>query len=268
MIPHDYHMHTEYSPDSRAPMELMCLSAIEKGIPEIGFTEHYDLHPDEWPRNWFKPRPWFNELRRCRELFNGQLTIRAGLEVGEPHLFPDETRAMAASLPFDYILGSLHWVGRLSVFDRAFFQRSAAEAYTEYFLELEHMTRAGGFDILSHLDVPTRLGAVVYGGYDPAPYEAAIRPVLRNCIEAGIALDINTSAMRGRAKVLNPGETILRWYVEMGGRHVTLGSDAHHPDQIGGYLYDALAAIRAAGLTHLTFFEKRQPRLVPLPAYA
>ncbi len=82
MIPHDYHMHTEYSPDSRAPMELMCLSAIEKGIPEIGFTEHYDLHPDEWPRNWFKPRPWFNELRRCRELFNGQLTIRAGLEVG------------------------------------------------------------------------------------------------------------------------------------------------------------------------------------------
>ncbi|MBP7694823.1 MAG: histidinol-phosphatase HisJ family protein [Anaerolineales bacterium] len=258
-------MHTEYSPDSRAPMELMCLSAIERRIPEIGFTEHYDLHPDEWPRDWFKPKPWFAELRRCQERYAGQLVIRAGVELGEPHLFAEEARALLAAYPFDYALGSLHRVGRLSIFDRAYFNRSAATAYGEYFLELEQMTRAGGFDILSHFDVPTRLGAVVYGGYDPRPYEGFIRPVLQNCIVQGIALDVNTAAMRGRAKVLNPGLEILRWYAEMGGRRVTLGSDAHHPEQLGGFLDDALAAIRAAGLTHLTFFEKRQARLVPLP---
>ena len=268
MIPQDYHMHTEYSPDSKTPMELMCLSAIEKGIPEIGFTEHYDLHPEEWPRDWFKPRPWFNELRRCRELFHGRLIIRAGVELGEPHLYAEEVRALTAGQPFDYLLGSLHWVGRRNIFDRAYFERSATEAYGEFFLELEEMTRAGGFDILSHFDVPTRLGAVVYGGYDPRPYEGLIRPVLRNCIQRGIALDVNTSAMRGRAKVLNPGLEILRWYVELGGRRVTLGSDAHHPDQVGSHLDEALAAIRAAGLTHLTFFENRQARLVPLPAQA
>ncbi len=266
MIPQDYHMHTEYSVDSKTPMEVMCLSAVEKGIPEIGFTEHHDLHADEWPRDWFKPKPWFLELRRCREIFDGELTIRAGVEIGEPHLFPDETRALLAAHPFDYALGSLHWVGRANIFDKAYFQRPADEAYREFFIELERMTRLGGFDILSHFDVPVRTGFSVYGSYDPTRYEDVIRPVLRNCIEHGIALDINTSAMRGRAKVLNPGVEILRWYVELGGQRVTLGSDAHHPDHIGLHLDQALAAVRAAGLTHLTFFEKRKPRLVPIPA--
>lgn len=266
MIPHDYHLHTVFSPDSQAPMELMCHSAVAQGVPEIGFTEHHDLHPDEWPRDWFKPKPWFAELARCRERFAGQLIIRAGVEIGEPHLFAAEARALLAAHPFDYALGSLHRVGRLSIFDQAYFERPAAEAYGEFFLELEVMTRAGGFDILSHFDVPTRVGATLYGGYDPRPYEGLIRPVLANCIAHGIALDINTSGLRRRVPVLNPGLEILRWYAAMGGRRVTLGSDAHRPDHLGQGLDQALAALRAVGLTHLTFFEKRQARLVPLPA--
>lgn len=266
MIPHDYHMHTEYSPDSKAPMDVMCRSAIAQGIPEIGFTEHYDLAPQEWPRDWFKPRPWFDELRRCRERFHGQLIIRAGVEIGEPHRFAEQARALADGHPFDYLLGSLHWVGPQNVFERSFFERPAAEAYGAFFVELERMTRAGGFDILSHFDVPARLGAVVYGGYDPRPFEALIRPVLANCIQHGIALDVNTAALRGRARVLTPGLDILRWYVQMGGQRVTLGSDSHHPDQVGSHLDEALAAVRAAGLSHLTFFEGRRARLVPLPA--
>lgn len=265
MIPQDYHLHTEYSPDSKAPMEVMCLSALEKNIPEIGFSEHYDLHPDEWPRDWFKPNPWFAELRRCREVYGDQLTIRAGIEVGEPHRFQAETQALLDRYSFDYVLGSLHWVGRKNIFDKAYFQRPADEAFGEFFVELEKMTRTGGFDILSHFDVPVRTGFGVYGSYDPRRYEALIRPVLKNCIERGVALDVNTSAMRGRAKVLNPGVDILRWYAEMGGERVTLGSDAHHPDHVGSHLDEALAAIRAAGLTHLTFFERRRPRLTPLP---
>ena len=71
--------------------------------------------------------------------------------------------------------------------------------------------------------------------------------------------------MRRRAQTLTPGLQILRWYAQMGGERVTLGSDAHRPDQIGLHLPEALAAARAAGLKYLTFFERRQPRLVPLP---
>ena len=158
MIPHDYHIHSQFSADSHASMEEMCMSAVLLGIPEIGFAEHYDLHPDEKPRDWFRLEPWLAELQRCRHEYDGQLTIRAGIEVGEPHLFQEAMQAMLASAPFDYAIGSLHWVGRSTVFDRAYFQRPAEEAFGLYFEELERMTKAGGFDVLGHFDVLIRTG--------------------------------------------------------------------------------------------------------------
>jgi histidinol-phosphatase (PHP family) len=126
------------------------------------------------------------------------------------------------------------------------------------------MTRIGGFDVLGHLDVPVRTGFDIYGGYDPRAHEEVIRPVLRNCIARGIALDVNTSALRRDARVLMPGLEILRWYVEMGGERVTLGSDAHRPEQVASHFGTAVAAVKAAGLAAVTQFVLRQPRLIPV----
>jgi histidinol-phosphatase (PHP family) len=263
-------MHSNFSCDCRATMAEMCQSAIAKGISEIGFTEHYDLYPDEPQRDWFKLDEWAAELERCRAQFGGNLTIRAGIEIGEPHLFQAEAQAMLQRYPFDYALGSLHWVGRQIIFDQEFFRRPADEAFRMYFEELERVTRAGRFDILSHFDAVMRVGYEVYGEYDPRRYESAIRSVLRNCIENGIALDINTAALRRKvqtqhaASLLTPGPDILGWYVEMGGDRVTFGSDAHRPEQVGFRLDVALQATRAAGLKYVTQFDQRQARFIPL----
>jgi len=265
MIPHDYHMHSDFSCDCKASMAEMCRGAIEKGVPEIGFTEHYDLHPGESCPDWFQPEPWWAELERCRAEFAGRLTIRAGIEIGEPHIYRDEARAILVRYPFDYALGSLHWVGPESVFDTHYFQSHPAdEAFRAYFVELERVAHAGGFDSLSHFDVPVRTAFPVYGEYDPRRYEDVIRPVLRNCIEHGIALDLNTAALRRKANVLTPGPDILRWYVEMGGERITLGSDAHRPEHVGLHLDVALEAARAAGLKYVTHFEGRQVRMVKI----
>jgi histidinol-phosphatase (PHP family) len=264
-IPQDYHMHSNFSCDCESPMAMMCRSAIARGIPEIGFTEHHDLHPGDPNRNWFKPQGWWAELERCRAEFAGQLTIRAGIEIGEPHIYAEEARAVVSQLPFDYLLGSLHWVGADSVFDPNYFRKHPAEVtYLAFFEELERMTRVADFDILSHLDVPVRTAHAIYGGYDPQPYEDAIRPVLRNCIERGIALDLNTAALRRAANIMTPGPTILRWYVEMGGERVTLGSDAHQPNHVGSHLDVAIELAKAAGLRYVTQFERRQPRMILL----
>lgn len=266
MIPQDYHVHSEFSCDCQASMAEMCRGALAKGVREIGFTEHFDLHPAEPQRDWFRLEPWVEALEACRAAFGRQgLIIRAGIELGEPHLFPAEAQALLASYPFDYALGSLHWVGPDSVFDLDYFYaRPEAEAYGLYFDELARVVEAGGFDVLSHLDVPVRAGAVAYGRYDPCEHEAGIRRVLAACIARGIALDLNTAALYRRAARLTPGLEILRWYAAMGGERVTLGSDAHRPDHVGRGLKKALDAARAAGLKHLTFFERRQPRLAPI----
>lgn len=265
MIPHDYHMHTRFSADSKAAMSDMCAAAVARGIPEIGFTEHYDLHPDENPRDWLNLDQWARELERCRAEFAGRLVIRAGIEIGEPHLFAQEAREMLARYPFDYALGSLHWVGSDNVFMADYFERTPEEAYGAYFEELERMTRTGDFQILSHLDVPVRTAFGIYGSYDPVPFEARIRPVLRNCIDRGIALEINAGTLRRSAAILTPSLPILEWYAEMGGLHLTLGSDAHRPEHVGAGLDAALSAARTAGLTHLTRFEKLQGQLLVIP---
>ena len=265
MIPHDYHMHTRFSADSNAAMSDMCAAAVARGIPEIGFTEHYDLHPDENPRDWLNLDRWVEELERCRGEYAGRLIIRAGIEIGEPHLFVREAGEMLARYPFDYALGSLHWVGSGNVFMAAYFERTPEEAFGSYFEELERMTRTGDFHILSHLDVPVRTAFAIYGSYDPLSFEALIRPVLRNCIDRGIALEINAGTLRRSAGILTPGLPILEWYAEMGGLHLTLGSDAHRPEHVGSGLDAALAAARKAGLRYLTRFEGRQGQLIPMP---
>ncbi len=263
---HDYHMHTHFSCDCKATMTEMCMSAIAQEIPEIGFTEHYDLHPQEPCRDWFRPDPWWAEIERCRAEFAGRLIIRAGIEVGEPHIFGKDLADLLARYPFDYVLGSLHWVGRDSMFDINYFKNHPSEiAYSTFFVELEKMTRIGAFDILSHFDVLTRTAHAVYGEYNASDYEDLIRPVLRNCIDQGIALDLNTSALRKRANVLTPNLDILRWYVELGGERVTLGSDAHKPIDIGSHLDVAIAIAKEAGLRYLTYFAGRKAELRPMP---
>ncbi len=267
MIPQDYHMHSNFSADCQTPMAGMCRSAIRRGIPEIGFSEHYDLHADEPYRDWFRPTDWWAELERCRSEFAGQLTIRAGIEVGEPHLFATEVQQLLSSLPFDYVLGSLHWVGRESVFHPSYFHaRTIDQVYDHFFEELIKMTAIGGFDILSHFDVPIRTAFAIHGPYDPRRHQEAIREVLRNCIGRGIALDLNTAALRRAANVLTPAPEILAWYVELGGERVTLGSDAHNPDDLGAHLPVALRLAQAAGLRYLTHFANRQATLLPIPA--
>ncbi|MBI3242506.1 MAG: histidinol-phosphatase HisJ family protein [Chloroflexi bacterium] len=266
-IPHDYHMHSDFSCDCKFPMAEMCRSAVENSIPEIGFTEHYDLHPGETCRDWFKLEAWAAELERCRQTFAGRLIIRAGIEIGEPHIYQTEAQAMLQRYPFDYVLGSLHWVGPETIFDPNYFRsRTADEAFRQFFEELEAVTRVGGFDILSHFDVPVRTASEVYGpqAYDPCNYEDCIRPVLKNCIERGIALDINTKGLRSKCNVLTPGLDILRWYVEMGGERITLGSDSHQPKFVGADCEVAMDTARSAGLKYVMQFEKRDARFVKI----
>jgi histidinol-phosphatase (PHP family) len=266
MIPQDYHMHSNFSGDCVATMASMCQAAIDQGIPEIGFTEHYDLHPLESIRDMFRPEPWFAEVERCRADFGDRLTIRAGIEIGEPHIYREEAQAMLTRCPFDYVLGSLHWVGNDSVFDPKFFRAyPEQQAYALFFEELERMTRLGGFDSLSHLDVPLRTAHDVYGrNYDPRQHEDAIRAVLQNCIDKGIALDLNTAALRLRANVLTPRLEILQWYAQMGGERVTLGSDAHRPVNVGSHLDEALRIAWEAGLRYTTHFTRRKAELRPM----
>jgi histidinol-phosphatase (PHP family) len=264
-IPFDYHMHSNFSSDSDASVRAMCESAIQKGIPEIGLAEHYDLHPKERNPIFYRPEAWWGEIKRVRKSLDGKLILRAGVEIGEPHRFPGEVATLLNRYPYDFAIGSLHYVGNDFMFDNKFLERRGAdEIMRSYFLELGEMTRAPQFDILGHMDVPVRNGRPIWGSYDPRRYEALVRTVLQNCIDRGIALDVNSGGLRKPANNLMPDLLILCWYREMGGQRLTLGSDAHAPADVGLHLDQALKFIRESGLRFITRYERRQASLVPL----
>ena len=118
-IHQDYHIHTNFSCDCEVSMTEMCRAALERGIPQIGFTEHFDLFPHDPCYAFFQADAWWEELNQCRDAYKGSLTIRAGIELGEPHVFPRDIQDLLDSFPWDYALGSLHWVDDHNVFDDA-----------------------------------------------------------------------------------------------------------------------------------------------------
>lgn len=256
----DYHVHSNASCDTQVTMAEMCQAALGLGMTEIAFTEHFDLHPLDYCVNFYKPDEYFEKLENARRVFAPQgLTIRAGVEVGEYHLYHDMVKPVLDAWPYDLVLGSLHWVGNDSVFDPKYFSaHPPQDTITAYFTELLALVRFGGFDVLAHSDVFKRVAYTVYGQYNAEEWEDLIRPVWQACIEQGIGIEVNTAALRREVSQLHPSLEALRWYREMGGDRLTFGSDGHQPDHLGYGFNTARDLVRAAGFTRMCCYEKRQ----------
>ncbi len=239
----------------------MCRAAISSGVAEIGFSEHYDLIPADPCFDFYDVSGWWQEIERCRTEFDGNLTIYAGIELGEPHRYRNEMQAILNDFPWDFALGSLHWVGDELIFDRDYFARDPDLAYRGYFRELREMAETAPFDILAHMDVVKRFGFDVYGSFEPERYESEIRAVLRAVADRGLALEINSSQLRRPVAQSSPDRPVIDWFREEGGKWITLGSDAHQPEHVGHGLEAGAAAARAAGFEGIARFRKRLPEL-------
>lgn len=253
-------MHTHFSPDSKQTMETICERAIERGIGEIAITDHFDLIECDDGNEFYDPEAYFKSLEEVREKYEGRLTIRAGVEIGEPHRFQERTNALLDAYPYDFVIGSLHWVGDQLILSSGYFEgRDAIDAYRSYFEEMLEMVKVGRFDIVGHIDVGKRYGYDVHGHYDVTPFEEELREIYRVLVERGKGIEINQGSLRRKVEEPAPNSIGLQWYREEGGEILTLGSDAHNPDAIGYCLSSAIEMAQNAGFSHLTGYAGRNP---------
>ncbi len=254
----DYHVHTDNSMDCKAPMATMCEAAVAIGIQELAFTDHLNSHTLDMDLGYYNADHYFEDIERCRAMFP-DLTIRAGVEVGEPHRFWKRVQPILDSYPYDLVLGSVHWVGNESVFDANYYRaRQPQDAFAAYFSEMARMVEHGGFDIAAHIDVVKRTSFGVYGAFDTHQFQDMLCAVWSACLKANITPEINTRSLRLPCAELHPATDALRWYAEMGGKRLTFGSDAHHPESVGGGMIAARDSALAAGLKHVSLFEGRK----------
>lgn len=156
----DMHIHTTFSPDGKSSMEEQCIKAIEIGIPIICFTDHVDFNSSEInvgriinkASTNFDVSEYFYEVNRLRRIYNS-IQILIGIEFSEPHLFPTEFEDYR-SMPFDYILGSIHHCYG-SVFPGAK-NIEESKAIDEYYNLMLKSIQTCEFQAMAHIDFPRR----------------------------------------------------------------------------------------------------------------
>ncbi len=229
-------------------MEKSCERALEVGLPAIAFTEHADWALVHESQHAVDIEGYFESVERCRAKFPN-LRILTGVELGEPHWFPDETKALLAAGPLDQVLGSIHCI-RLEggMLDASQFRLRPGidfpAAVREYLREVLAMVDSGQpFETLAHLDYPKRYWLDGLAPYKEGDYEAEIRAILKAAARTGRVLEVNTT----RGDTLCPDITVVRWWREVGGQAVQYGSDAHQPDKVAEGFRVATQMVEAAG---------------------
>lgn len=239
-------------------MEAACQAAIARGIDEIAFTDHLDFGPEDLPGR-FPKSEYLAAIEACRTRYGDQLTVRAGIEVGEPHIFVEQASEIVGTDDFDVVLGSAHYaVGMKAAWLEDFFEQPLRQAYGSYFSQVVDLAAEGDFDVLTHIDLVKRDARKFGKAYDgPEPYGDMIRTALRSLVERGKGLELNTSPLRRGQPEPCPSLKILRWYRDLGGEILVVGSDAHTPDAVGAHLDLAVEMARSAGFGRLATFEER-----------
>jgi histidinol-phosphatase (PHP family) len=265
-LPLDAHLHTDLSPDADVPIDVYAALAIERGVTELAITDHLDFDPRA-PA--FEPDFGLRErvVRDAAERWGDRVAIRFGVEITYERRFEDDIRQHLADHRYDYTIGSVH-AGADSPYlpdrvGRWIEGRPLPEIVGPYLDEVLAAVRSGLFDTIGHLDYVKRW---LVPHVDPSAFAAApdlYEPVLAAMVEAGVALEVNSSGLRQAAHEAYPAPWVVRRFRELGGGRVTTGTDTHRAHSFGFGLADAYATIAAAGLD--VVWIRRGPREARLP---
>ena len=268
-LPLDAHLHTDLSPDSDVPIDVYAAAALERGIAELAITDHVDFEPGAPAFEYASFAERERVVREAAERWGPRgVAIRFGVELTYDRSWESDIRDHLARHAYDFTIGSVHdrvhspyHASRV----RAWVQgRSLAEIVEPSFSEVEAAARSGLFDTLGHLDVVKRYLHPHVSTSDLAAAPELYEPILRALVESGTALEVNTSGLRHPVAETYPAAPIVARFRELGGRAVSVGSDAHRRDHFAWALAEGYQEAAAAGFEALSFRRGGDRVRVPL----
>lgn len=253
----DYHMHTSFSKDCNIPMEKMIIKAISLNMEEICFTDHVD-YGLEIKDNCDYPS-YFLKLCELKEKYKDKITIKQGIEFGVQTHTIDKYVKDTNEYDFDFILLSVHQIDNLEFSNQAFQKNKTQEEinilYYKYLLKIVQSYKE--YSVLAHLDVIKRYDK--FGVYPDDKVMSIIDEILKTVIKDQKGIEVNTKSFKFGLNDLMPSTKILTRYNELGGKIVTIGSDAHHRARIYDNFENTIEQLKEIGFTHHCTFDKLKP---------
>lgn len=249
----DYHLHTTFSLDGEQTLEELCRTAEARGVTHMAVTDHVDGMMGDDLFDITDRAAYRAAIDRAREEHPG-LVIHRSMELGYSPEFRDTIFRRIEEVEPDYLLGSLHMVNGVDPYMPRYFEgRTRDEAYRPY---VETIEEALDFllpivDTIAHLDYVSKFSPHSRLRYEE--YPDIFDRILTKIIDAGKALELNTSGYRRRPEGL-PGDDILTRYRQLGGEKIALGSDAHRVGDVTTHYRKAAASLRKAGFDRVCLY--------------
>jgi histidinol-phosphatase (PHP family) len=254
----DYHLHSCYS-DGRSAPEDYIAPAIAAGLSEIGFSEHLTLFRDleNWNMNPVNIPPYISHIKNLRDNIKN-IKIKTGLEVDFFAGKEEEIRSYLSSLPLDYVIGSVHYLGEKTVdVGPEFYEgKSIDRLFESYFDSVSAATASGLFDIIGHCDLIR-----IYGFKPSSDQEPLYRKLAETMKTHNVAFEVNTNGRNRPLADFYPDRRFLHIFREEN-IPVCVNSDAHMPSRVGQYFDEAYELLRYVGFTEMAVFDKRVRHMV------
>ncbi len=250
---YDCHVHTNFSTDATMDIKDAIRVSEELGLGLI-ITDHMDYKHHVPGEFIFDPDEYFNEYEPYR---SDRLLL--GVEIGFRDDSLKEIRELKDNYPFDFIIGAIHVVNGMDIYYKDYYiGKSKEQAYEEYLEAILLLVKHHDlYDSLAHMDYITRYSIYEDRGFYYKDFPVLIDDILKELSNADKAIEINTRRIHEKDTV-NNFIKILKRFKELGGRHVTIGSDAHKPEDIGINFKRAEEMVRTCNLKSV-YYRERKP---------
>ncbi|MEJ2658552.1 MAG: histidinol-phosphatase [Desulfobacterales bacterium] len=254
----DYHLHTLFCNHADGGMEHYVQAAVDLGLREICFLDHLTIQKTE-PGLSMTPEEipyYFYAVQMLKQKYRNDISVKAGLEIDFNPDHIDLYQDVVDTYAFDVIAASLHFPKGVDIVSHRsgwrHGEKDADDVYELYFEQLQKMLDYDYFDVICHIDLIKK-----FGRKPVRSFEKECDKILAIIKNKDKTIEVNTSGYDHPAGDIYPSLGILKKCFEQG-ISITMGSDAHHPADVGRHYERVLPILISTGYRKLAGFTKRQ----------
>lgn len=262
----DYHVHSSISPDSQENFCNILDTAEKQKMKELMLTEHFEFFSGSYQSPIFQEsylENYYAKYCLLKKANPASIHVGFGIEFGQPNLQPDMAKYFLQKYPFDYVIGSCHKIDNVDLSRYNYKTTNLDRLYDTYFSYLLEIIENHLCDCIGHLDLFKRYAARQGISLNISLDNDYLQKVLKSAIAHGIGIEINTSGIRHGIGCM-PSLDVLKFYAQLHGEIVTLGSDAHQASDLGTNFDVALEYLKEAGFRYIACYQNRIPKMMKL----